>query len=99
MALTVPYAVDVSSYTPSWLASYAPVHLDSFRDVSGNSLKELNIYPSASSSIKTVLESLSSPVYAKVVIMNNVNTNITPVVNTYGQGQYIYECLWGQISQ
>lgn len=99
MALTVPYAVDVSSYTPSWLASYAPVHLDSFRDVSGKSLKELNIYPSASSSIKTVLESISSPVYAKVVIMNNVNTNITPVVNTYGQGQYIYECLWGQISQ
>ena len=99
MALTVTYAVDVSSYTPSWLASYAPVHLDSFRDVSGKSLKELNIYPSASSSIKTVLESISSPVYAKVVIMNDVNTNITPVVNTYGQGKYIYECLWGQISQ
>ncbi|MGN1233498.1 MAG: hypothetical protein ACI4UJ_08670 [Candidatus Cryptobacteroides sp.] len=94
---TILSAVNTSTYTFQWLAGNANIHLVGFKKEGNPTIySTLNLYPSADPTIKQKLEELSDPVYAKLVIFNDVNTTMTPVYNYYSEGSHLYQLLWGK---
>ena len=79
----VSSGVDPEGYGPEFLARYAAANLSGFLNpADGSVCRSLDLYPTA---------------YARLLLFEDVNTEITPAVDVYGQGNRIFECLWGRV--
>ena len=93
---TVGSGVDVTNYSLQWLANYGAVHLTGFVDNLGQIYSDVNMYPSYSQEMRINLSKLGDPVYAKLVLFSNVNTDVTPAYDYFSEGNYLYQLLWGK---
>ena len=83
MEFEVSSGVDPEGYGPEFLARYAAANLSGFLNpADGSVCRSLDLYPTA---------------YARLLLFEDVNTEITPAVDVYGQGNRIFECLWGKV--
>ncbi|MGN1232894.1 MAG: hypothetical protein ACI4UJ_05540 [Candidatus Cryptobacteroides sp.] len=96
VTFTISGGVNVTNYTLQWLADYGAVHLAGFVDNLGQPYSEVNMYPSYSQEMKNKLSKMGDPVYAKLVLFSEVNTDVTPAYDYYSEGKYLYQLIWGQ---